>query len=437
MRPLVMVALLAGAGAATLAETEAPPPAPLQRSVTSSKQFYIYFNDRTVRSKLARKVEDIKTHWLETLKLKDHWKAPIIIRLVAVRPARSPRLRTSFFESDNRELKLQVDVYEPSAVQGAEFEIEICRALCLELGYRGVPPKAGKSFTQPPAWLLDALVEDARARSEGVSASIYNTIIERGPPPKLEAFLRQNPDILDATSRALYRAQALGLLRALMGTAEGPKRMVEYLSGLPKLNANDAKGLLAAFPGLDDNPAKLNKLWVLAIANVSATDRIRPLSVAQTQKELSQIMSLSAPEDPKKPNGAIITGPAAMPAVARTDGGRFTLRQKSEELLRLEVRAHPLLRPMIGEYRRIASELTIKPRKNVTGEIAKNMELTNAVIEKSQQVEDYLNWYEAAKIQTSSGEFDALPLQNPDVPDFNARNDSVTRYMDDIEERGW
>ena len=39
---------------------------------------------------------------------------------------------------------------------------------------------------------------------------MYERLIKEESPPKLEAFLKERPEMLDATSRALYRARALG-----------------------------------------------------------------------------------------------------------------------------------------------------------------------------------------------------------------------------------
>jgi hypothetical protein len=59
--------------------------------------------------------------------------------------------------------------------------------------------------------------------------------LKQGNPPKLEVFLKERPEMLDATSRAIYRALSLGLLRAVLRTPDGAKHLAEYCSVFPPL----------------------------------------------------------------------------------------------------------------------------------------------------------------------------------------------------------
>src|SRR4029450_3255453 len=113
------------------------------------------------------------------------------------------------------------------------------RALFLEYAYRNLPSKAGKSFHQPPAWLIEGLYEDAMARDEGLATGLYERLLKEESPPKLEAFLKERPELRDATSRAIYRARALGLFRALLHTPDGEKHLADYCFNLPSLNPAD------------------------------------------------------------------------------------------------------------------------------------------------------------------------------------------------------
>jgi hypothetical protein len=112
------------------------------------------------------------------------------------------------------------------------------------------------------------------------------------------------------------------------------------------------------------------------------------------------------------------------------------LRQKAEDLLRLEVRAHPLVRPIVEEYRTIASQLAAKPGKNLETRIRKNMQLQQAVVKRAGEMEDYLNWFEATRLDTPSREFDSHSDPWTSFLSFR-RNDAVSRYLDDVEARGW
>lgn len=413
----------------------APTPVPLQRSISSTQQFIVYYQDKAVRSRLVLKLEDIKAQWLKRLNLRDDWKAPIIVKLQTLRPPNFPRIATGVYESDAGELKIQIDIYEPSVLRGADFDIEVFGALCLEFAYRNTPLKAGKSFTKPPSWLVEGLYEDSQSGEDGLPPGLYETVIERGPSLKLESFLKERPAMMDATSRAVFRAQAMGLLRSFLSLPDGSVSLTNYISKLPTISNTDAASLLAAFPALAEDSSRLSKLWVLSMANISATGRIKPLSVEETNNQLTAILDVSMPPDPKKPDEKVEKGPGALPAIARTDEGRYILKQKADDLLRLEVRAHPLMRAMVAEYRAIVSDLALKPKKNVKTRLAQNGELVAAVVGKSGQVEDFMNWYEASQLETPSGTFTEV-IQSP-LSDPPPRTDALTRYLNDIEARGW
>ena len=417
---------------AAMGQTKVEPPAPLQRSVSSSQQFVIYHSDRALRSRLARRVEDLKEQWLRSLRLADEWKSPIIIQVIPLWRPDSPRIRTGLYEGDGGALKVQIDVYDAASLKSADFHTEVYRALFLEYAYRNLPPKAGKSFHQPPAWLIEGLYEDAVARDEGIATGVYEQLIKEESPPRLDAFLKERPEMLDATSRAIYRARALGLFRALLRTPDGAKYLAEYCSSLASLNPADGAKLLERFPTLSEQPATLSKMWTLSLADASASNRVMPLSVGETQKRLSLILEIAAPMDPRKPRTTVATGPEGLQAVARASTGRYVLRQKAEDLLRLEVRAHPLIRPIVEEYRAIASQLAAKPRKNLATRIRKNMQLHQAVVKRADEMEDYLNWFEATRLDTPSREFDS-----PTSSLSFRRNDAVSSYLDDVEARGW
>jgi hypothetical protein len=302
--------------------------------------------------------------------------------------------------------------------------------------YRQKPPKAGKPYQQPPVWLLEAFVEDGQTKAgEGIAAGLYDKIVESGSPAKLDSFLKERPEMMDATTRAIYRARSMALLRALLATPDGSRGLVSWMNSLPATNPVDAGKLLSHFPSLASDPTNLSKQWALALADASASNRAKSLTMSETVRQLAQIMDFGAPRDPKKPNDNMVTGPMALPLIARSKGGSgpFIVNRKAEELFRLQMRAHPLIRPIVEEYQLIATELVQKPKKNVEKRLEKNLDLQKAVTSRASEIEDYMNWFEAAKLETPSREFDVLL----EMPKAEGRTDPITRYMNDLEARGW
>ena len=146
MRGLLLWTALFGSVSA-FAQTKFDPPAPLQRSVSSSQQFVIYHSDRALRSRLAQRAEDLKSQWLRRLKLGDDWKSPIIIQVLAIAATgmllvfeRTLRERRRCLENSDR-------CRRHGSIEKVGLRLEIYRALFLEFGYRNVPAKAGKALS--------------------------------------------------------------------------------------------------------------------------------------------------------------------------------------------------------------------------------------------------------------------------------------------------
>lgn len=410
--------------------------AALQRSISASGQFVIYFSDAAVRAGLARDSEDVKEKWRRTLHLKDEWKAPIIIQVASSRPRNAPRMLTRLYESDGGAYKVQIDIYDVTVTKDRSLQREILRALCLEYSYRGHPTLAGRPVIQPPDWLVDGLAEDLWANEDGIPAGLYEMLIKGGPPPQLGTFIKMDPDRLDATSRTVYAAQAMGLLRALLGLPSGADGLTAYLAALPEGNAQDAKRLTKAFPEFAEDETKLSKIWTLSLAGASAADRVMPLSMAETRRQLGLLLEISVPREAKKPELGVVTGAEALPTLARSESGRYVMKQKSEDFLRLGLRAHPIMRPIIEEYAEITNLLASKPRKNVEKRLRMNAQLQAAVEERTEAIEDYVNWFEATQPGAPSHKFDeAIATQK--IPGLPQRDDPISRQLDQMESRGW
>ena len=154
-----------------LGQTKPERIAPLQRSVSSSQRFVIYHPDRALRSRLARRVEDLKSQWLRRLRLADEWKSPIVIQILALQRPDSSRTRTGLYEGDGGALKVQIDVRDVSSLQGAEFDMEVYRALFLEY-VSGSAFEGGEVVSPAPPGSSRGLYEDVTAREEGVAAGL-------------------------------------------------------------------------------------------------------------------------------------------------------------------------------------------------------------------------------------------------------------------------
>ena len=109
--------------------------------------------------------------------------------------------------------------------------------------------------------------------------------------------------------------------------------------------------------------------------------------------------------------------------------------QCSLALTQLSLRAHPLYRPVIEDYRRIIADLADgKGGKDAAGKLARLAALRHLLKADLQQVEDQLDLFEATQLEGSSGEFDGY-MRAADAAELPPppRRDPISRYLDSME----
>lgn len=404
------------------------------KTTSASGQFVIYSKDATRRTNLAQRADEARAQWLQKVGSDETYGHTIIIQdlIGGVKPRGKANAVTGVFESDGGAMKVQVDIYDASVLRSQTLEMEIYRALALDWIYREHPPKAGKAFHSPPAWLLEGLVEEKRIKENGSPDGVYATLLKSDHPPRIEEFLKAKPALMEATSLTLYRTQAVALIKALQQLPEGPKGLGTLLDSIAE-NEADLKSLLAAYPSLEDNPSRLGKLWTLSIARNSASKGTDPYSIGETVRALNELLDISSLVDPKMPALGKATGAAAFSPLARSEGGPYLMRQKSAEFMALEFRAHPLLKPVIEEYRKITTLLASKPKKNVDKQVDETGKILDLLLQRTGKADDYLNWFEATQLDTLSENF--LEVTSP--PEAPKRTDPISAHLDAIEDRGW
>ena len=404
------------------------------RTESASGKFVIYSSDSSRRMALSRRAEDAGSEWNRRFPQDGDALPPIIIQdlIGSARPKGGLPAVTRIFEGDGGSQKVQIDIYDLAVVRSQAFEIEIFRARALQAIYRNQTVRAGKAFRQPPAWLPEGLAEAIHVKENGTPDAVYAAILRSERPPRIEDFLKAKPELLEATSLSIYRTQAMAMVQVLEQLPEAGKGLAKFLESLATSDPG-MKTFLAAYPSLENDPSRLSKIWTLALARGSASKHVQLLALKETDRLLSSILDVSSPSDPKKPESAAVKGAAALPLVARAAGGPFAMRQKSAELLGLEMRCHPLLKPIVEEYRNIVTLLASKPKKDVAKRLEEIDKIRSLLAQRSDRVSDYLNWFEATKLDSPSGEFLNItsPLQAP------ARTDPITTYLDAIEQRGW
>ena len=406
---------------------------PLGRPL-ETKGFVIYSPDKATSSRLARLAQTASSEWEKITGEKITSTLPIIVvdKSRSAKPAGANGARCSLFEIEEGALKIQIDLLDEWAMRAGHFETEVIRALNLRAMHRKNPPKAGKSYALPPDWLVEGIGEQIRRNGGIIPDGVHAALIQSDRPPALGDFLKQKTERLDATTLLLFRAQSVALLKVFSDSKNSKNRFQAFLDS-PACADSDPEKLLKAFPDAATDLADLTKVWTLSLARSSMPPQLASLTVHKTDEELAGILALEVPADPKKKNSQPITGPAALPSAARNRGGQFLMRQRSAELLNLEFRAHPLLRPIVEEYRNMAMLLAAKPNSKVDSRIVEIEKIRSLLVERHKAISDYLNWFEATQVDESENSFAEEPRSNPVPP----RRDPITLHMDAIERRGW
>ncbi|PYL65434.1 MAG: hypothetical protein DMF25_03585 [Verrucomicrobia bacterium] len=399
---------------------------PPERSVSPSRQFIVYGADAKLRGAVSDLAEATKGNLLTLLQKQDGWKTPIVVNLQLAQ-ASLPEIPPAalHFSQTGFGLKLQLDLTISSTFDGSLVERELLRAILLEMIYRQQPDIApGTTYVGPPEWLLDGVLALAPGRDR---APLVEAVLLSDKIVKLEEFLRQRPSLLDSPARLLYRAYSLVLVQLIVDGVDGRPRLARYIDNLSRASNDPFADLKTQFPVLGDDA---EKTWRSSVAELNAAQNYQLLTFSETERRLDKLL-----------RGKTKAGPS-------TDGipledlyqrkispaERLTVIQLNQDLLLLAARANPLMRPIVREYQEIAMRLLAGKRKGLAKRFARLKTTRDEIVARLNDVDDYMNWFEATQSKTMSGVFvDYLKAANE--PQTPRRRDALSVYLDSIEEQ--
>ena len=399
---------------------------PPERSVSPSRQFIVYGADAKLRGAVSDLAEATKGNLLTLLQKQDGWKTPIVVNLQLAQ-ASLPEIPPAalHFSQTGFGLKLQLDLTISSTFDGSLVERELLRAILLEMIYRQQPDIApGTTYVGPPEWLLDGVLALAPGRDR---APLVEAVLLSDKIVKLEEFLRQRPSLLDSPARLLYRAYSLVLVQLIVDGVDGRPRLARYIDNLSRASNDPFADLKTQFPVLGDDA---EKTWRSSMAELNAAQNYQLLTFSETERRLDKLL-----------RGKTKAGPS-------TDGipledlyqrkispaERLTVIQLNQDLLLLAARANPLMRPIVREYQEIAMRLLAGKRKGLAKRFARLKTTRDEIVARLNDVDDYMNWFEATQSKTMSGVFvDYLKAANE--PQTPRRRDALSVYLDSIEEQ--
>jgi hypothetical protein len=403
--------------------------APPERSVSPSRQFIVYGADVRLRGAVSDLAEATKANLLTLLQKPDGWKTPIVVNLQLAQ-ANLPEIPLAAlrFSQTGFGLKLQLDLTIASTFDSSLVERELLRAILLEMIYRQQPDIApGTAYVGPAEWLLDGVLAltPGRDRRPLVEAVLLSDKIM-----KLEEFLRQRPSLLDSPARLLYRAYSLALVQLTVDGADGHSRLARYIDNLSRASNDPFADLKAQFPILGDDA---EKTWRSSVAELNAAQNYQLLTFIETERRLDELLRVKISEVGPSTNAIQLEdlwhrkiSPAERPALTRL----------SQDLLLLAASANPVMRPIVREYQQIAELIAAGKRKGLAKRFTRLKTTRAEIAARMNDVDDYMNWFEATQSKTMSGVFvDYLKAAGEPQMPAPRRRDALSVYLDAIEEQ--
>ena len=409
--------------------------AAIERSVSTSKQFLIYGADVRLRGAISELAEQAKFESLTLLQRRDSWETPIVLNL-RFPQANAPEVpRTSFnFSQTGAGLKLQLDLTVAADFDPTIVRRDLLRAILIELIYREHATLAvGSPYVEPPDWLLDGLLALAPGQDRTTIVAALQAPVSENNILPLEQFLRQKPELLDSPARQLYGAYSYVLVGSLMRAPEGRARLGRYIMDLEHATNDPLADLRTHFPSLPNNNILVENQWREAVAESGSANRFQLLTVFETEKRLRELL------ETKIPDAIARSKTYSLEEIAETRRSKprvGALQALSEEFLLLATRAHPVMRPVIGEYQHAASHLALNKKEGVDLRLARATITRARLLARMRSIDDYLNWFEATQSPKRSaafgGYFKAAAEGDRKAP---RRRDPLSIYLDALEEQ--
>jgi len=399
--------------------------APVEQSVSTSRQFIVYGTDLAMRGAICDFAERTKHELLALLEERDDWKTAIVVN-AQYPQANLPELPQLIVDVGQTGfgLRLQLNLVVNSQLSRPEIRREVLRALLLEMMYRSQPNlAAGAAYSSPPDWLLDGIPSAQSDLSRDRVASLLALPVASNNVVSLEKFLTRRPELLDAAGRTLYRAYSFALVDLLFHAPAGPRRLSRYIADLPAASNDPMVELQNHFPGLLESA---EKTWAKQIARLSTAQPYQLLGSAETERLLKEKLRLKISETNYELE--------EFADFLKSKSAKNALGLLTHDLSELATRANPVYAPIVAEYAEIAARLARGKTSGIPRRLERLRSMRENVTAQMRQSDDYLNWFEATSLARPSGEFaDYMRAAERAAQPDRTKHDPISVYLDALE----
>jgi hypothetical protein len=376
------------------------------RSTSASKQFVVFCPDAALRGRVTGFVEEVKSDLLALLGERNQGKIPIVVSLqrasnaaAAAQPVHLQLVSTP----EGPTIQLRVSIGDdPSAVH---LQKHIIRAILLDFIYRDRPAiKPGERYVEAPWWFIAGAIEKFRERDLGVEADLFRRLVETNKLPALQDLLNGRGEELGGTAAAFDRMCALALLQLLLEQPEAKPRLAKLIRDWPDQFGDPVKALIQAFPSIGPDAVALQKWWTLNLARFSASDRYRGLSAPDTDRAIESLLEFNVAVDKSGKTERFKIG--QFTEFYRFPGARSAAAAQQKSIVALSTQANALLRPVLTAYEEVFSLLARGKTRGIAERIHEAEKYRTSVLHHTEEIADYLNWFEATQMGVKSNAFD-------------------------------
>ncbi len=401
-------------------------------SVSTSKQFIVFAEDLTLRSRVASFAEENKAELLSLLDTTDDWQTPVVVNFQKPDPSRPGRrpAQVTLYDTGTG-MKLQIDVTLGANPDDIALQSRIVEALLLEMAYREQSPKQGEAYRHPPAWLVEGITERIRRKMLGGTPQVFEALLAANRLPPLATFLTSAPNGQASTWTQVFRAGSLALLDQLTDLPHGRKSLRRLIDGISRSNGDAVALLHESFETLGDSDEALEKWWALSVAKMAAANRYQGDDVAGTEARLAEILQF----DLTNPKGEVETFALEdFAKFARRDAAKEPLARMSNSLIELSARGSALYRGIVSDYSEIVTRLARGKTRGLEKRLADLRTYRTAMLKRMDEIADYLNWMEGTQMQVRSAAFAGYFKAADEIDAWrDRRTDPVTAYVDLVE----
>jgi hypothetical protein len=207
------------------------------------------------------------------------------------------------------------------------------------------------------------------------------------------------------------------------------KSFAKFIADLPEAPNDSISDLIAHFPNLGGSVKSAEQAWRIKARQLATSIGYESLTVGETERRLDSNLYFQFPKSaqPEKFwNLEEFSGFIRLPEHA------LVLNSLSENLMALGVRANPVCRPIVLEYQQIASTLARGKTHGIERRLAQLKRARETLMNRVQEMDDYMNWFEATQAHGRSGKF-AEYLKTTDEAARSRRHDAISVYLDSLE----